>query len=159
MDTTAVDNLLASNRLLQFRVLLLSLFIIVYTAVITNQAYTYFYNLDSFTVILEIASSTGNGLQTAGVCGGLLQSLAIGYMTINSFEFLILNLYMLLALVTLHLIKMALHRYRLISHLGNAARILRDVRLVVTPMRYSSQSKVYTRCITLNRAIVRMGNS
>lgn len=149
-DHAAVDALRSSARLNHVRVVVLLAVVLLGTLILMGIGRQYLFGLDNYYTVLLVSQVSVGLTSVQGVTSSTLGSLALGLLTINSIEFLLLNIYMLLALFAFYMVARAQTSNRFMTRTRGVAVLLRSTNLNSEFTRSARHSRVCTRCVAVN---------
>nr|CAI38854.1 hypothetical protein [Nyctotherus ovalis] len=149
-ETLLINNLATSSSLLNLRVVLIIVLILGYTIIATTISCNYYNNIDIY--IQQLLLLTGVELisVTSGVSLSIITTFATCILTIQSLEFLLMNIYMLLAVFIYHHVVRLYKSLLLVGAVTPAANIIDNNQPAIIWARTQSQSRQLLRVATIH---------
>lgn len=148
-DSIEIAAARSSNLLLSSRVLVIVVLSILYAIYTLSNVSLNYYGVDNYMIIMLLYGGENNYITASGTAAGLVNTLVVCYLTINSFEFLIINIYMLLAVfIYYHVVAVYKYNVRLLQTI-NIYRINRVFKFNLNYSRSIPQARQLTRCTSI----------
>jgi len=135
------------------RVIIILLLVICYVKLMLVCTSVNYYNIDLYTINIIISQYTELTQLNSGASINVLGVLAHAYLSVNSLEFLLVNIYMFLALFVYHVITYTYKRYCGRRNILNVYTLVNSVRFNVSYTKRVPQdiailrvASIYNRC-------------
>jgi hypothetical protein len=146
-DSLYINNLKSSQLLISTRVMLIIFSIIGYTILIIYNLSNYYFNIDIYSIILLLNQYTDLYQIQSNSTLAILTILVRSYLTVNSFEFFLVNLCMLLAIYIYYHITQVSHINTVILRTWGIYNITKFFKFKISLRRTSRQSTQLLRSV------------